>query len=185
MRKTALILTLVCLLSSFSSCGMESVIPENSTTFAAFEDNAALYEDCVAILSAAETDCMISKTNFYAPQGSEDFSGLYRQNMEDNSFSVCDEPAILTLFENTNVKIVDYLQKGDLKICVFDMCIPGKNFDYGIYYISEDRPVYFGDTELTLAETGNGFSYEKSASYGSKFIYYTEKITDHYYYYEI
>ena len=31
----------------------------------------------------------------------------------------------------------------------------------------------------------NGFSYEKKASYGAKFTYYTEKIEDHFYYYEI
>ena len=73
----------------------------------------------------------------------------------------------------------------ELQICAFYMCIPGRNFDYGIYYVSEDKPIYFGDPSVTLVEKGNGFSYEKSASYGTKFSYYTEKIEDHFYYYEI
>jgi len=105
--------------------------------------------------------------------------------MQNGSFQSCDNSDLQYLFEQTEVKLIDWIRREDLEICAFDMCIPGKNFDYGIYYTSGDKPVYFGDPGLELSPSGNGFCFEQKASYGAKFTYYTEKIEDHFYYYEI
>lgn len=184
MKKKIFVLLLTVLLFC-TSCQMEEVIPAQSDTFSLFYENEEFYRDSVEALLSIEFDALISRNDFYAPDGSENFTGLYIQNMEEKTFSEYSDAQIDALFINTDVKLIDKLQIEELSICAFDMCVPGHNFDYGIYYVSEDKPVYFGDPSINLNEKGNGFSYEKPASYGTKFTYYTEKITDHYYYYEI
>ena len=139
-------------------------------------------------LSDAKTDMddfLISRNDYYSPTGSENFTGLYIQNMDTSSFESLENPIIQTLFDSSDVKLFDTMRKEDLLICCFDFCVPGRNYDYGIYYVSEDKPIYLGDPAINLIENGNGFSYEQKASYGTKFTFYTEKITDNFYYYEI
>lgn len=184
MKKRFLILFLLTALL-LSSCQMEEIIPEQGETFAMFYENELLYRETVDTLLEQTYDCLISRTDYYSPSGSENFTGLYIQNMSEGSFSEFKEPCVNELFESSDVKLIDFLRVEELSICAFDMCVPGRNFDFGIYYVTEDRPVYFGDVSITLTENGNGFSYEKSASYGTKFTYYTEKITENFYYYEI
>lgn len=182
--KRFLILMLIPLLL-MSSCSMEAAIPENDRTFSNYTEHRAIYHKAVEYLSELEFDAMVSRNDFYSVEGSEAFDGLYLQNMQDLSIISCDDVTLSTLFEQTDVKLVDWIRRENLQICAFDMCIPGKNFDYGVYYTSGEDPVYFGDPSLELQPSGNGFSYEKKASYGAKFTYYTEKIEDHFYYYEI
>lgn len=179
---TAILLVISILLCS---CQMEEVIPEQGDTFSIYSEHEEQFNRSVTTLLDLNYDCLISRNDYYSPEGSENFTGLYIQNMADSSFSECNDPVIQSLFEETNVKLVDVIRIEELIICAFDMCVPGRNFDYGIYYVSEDIPIYFGDPSIQLIEKGSGFSYEKSASYGTKFTYYTEKIADHYYYYEI
>lgn len=175
-----LVLTLL-----LSSCSMEEVIPNETNTFSMFQNHSELYRECVEAISMLEYDCLISKTNYYAPKGSEDFSDYYIQNMTDLSFSKLDIECVKLLFESTDVKLVDLVYHDDLMICSFDMCTPGRSFDYGIYYVSKDQEIYIGDPSVSLFENGNGYNYEEKASFGVKFTYYTEKITEHFYYYEI
>lgn len=183
MKKLIVLLFLPILL--LSSCSMEPTIPDNSSTFQQFSDHKQAYQKTVEYFSTLEFDAMVSRNDYYSIEGSESFEGLYLQNMQNLSLSACENESIAELFRGSNVKLVDWIIREDLKICAFDMCIPGKNFDYGIYYTSGDSPIYFGDPSIELTPSGNGFSYEKKASYGAKFTYYTEKIDEHYYYYEI
>ena len=169
----------------FTSCSIEPTIPENARTFSQYIDQKALYQECISYFQSLDYDAMVSRNDYYSIQGSENFTGLYIQNMKDKSIVSCNSEALSRLFEQTDVKLVDWIQRGDTYICSFDMCIPGKNFDFGIYYTSGEKPIYFGDPSMELTESGNGFSYEKKASYGAKFTYYTEHIEDHFYYYEI
>lgn len=169
----------------FTSCSMEATIPENDRTFSDYLEYKELYSDSVQYFISLEFDAMVSRNDYYSIQGSEGFEGLYLQNMHDMSISSCEDENIKKLFDQTGVKLVDWIRRENLQICAFDMCIPGKNFDYGVYYTSGDSPIYFGDPSLELSPSGNGFCYEKKASYGAKFTYYTEKIEDHFYYYEI
>jgi len=168
-----------------ASCSMEATIPENTKTVSFFRDNKQLYTDSVSYLQTLDFDAMISRNDFYSVKGSEKFSGLYLQNMNNKTFSACDIKEINALFEQTDVKLIDVIRQNDLLICAFDMCIPGKNFDYGIYYTSGDRAIYFGDPSIELSARGDGFTFEQKASYGTKFTYYTEQVEDHFYYYEI
>ncbi len=180
-------LTAILLLFSIllCSCQMEEVIPEQGDTCSIYFEHKELFQNSVEALLKIDYDCLISRTDYYSPEGSENFTGLYIQNMSDSSFSEFTESSVQTLFDETNVKLVDFLRVEDLSICAFDMCVPGRNFDFGIYYVSEDAPIYFGDPSIPLIQKGNGFTYEKAASYGTKFTYYTEKIADQFYYYEI
>ena len=168
-----------------TSCAIQPTIPENDGTFAQFMENKELYNNAVECFSEIEFDAMVSRNDYYSIKGSEAFENLYLQNMQDQSISEYNEKAVADLFQFTNVKLIDWIRRDELKICTFDMCIPGKNFDYGIYYTSGDDPIYFGDPSIELSPSGNGFSFEKKASYGAKFTYYTEKIEEHFYYYEI
>lgn len=183
MKRLMIFLMLPILL--LSSCSMEPTIPDNSGTFNHFSEHKELYQEIVKYFSTLDFDAMVSRNDYYSVKGSESMDGLYLQNMQDLSISSCENQGLTALFEQSDVKLVDWIRREDLRICAFDMCIPGKNFDYGIYYTSGDTPIYFGDPSIELSPSGNGFSYEKKASYGAKFTYYTEKIEDHFYYYEI
>ncbi len=183
MKRLLILMILPVLL--LTSCSMEATIPDNSGTFSHYSEHKELYQKAIDYFADLDFDAMVSRNDYYSIEGSEAFSGLYLQNMQDMSISPCDDDSIVTLFEQSDVKLIDWIRREDLKICAFDMCIPGKNFDYGIYYTSGDKPIYFGDPSLELSPSGNGFSYEKKASYGAKFTYYTEQIEDHFYYYEI
>ncbi len=184
MKKSILILVLSCVLL-LSSCTMDATIPENTQTFSYFAENKELFINSTQKLQSLEFDALISRTDFYAPAGSEDFEGLYIQNMENGAFSEYSDPDVQALFDYTDVKLIDFIERDGVVICAFDFCLPTKNFDYGVYYTSENEPIYFGDPSMELLPSGNGFTYEKKASYGAKFTYYTEKIEDNYFYYEI
>lgn len=175
-----LIFTLV-----FSSCQMEPVVPEDQKTISGFTENKSLYSDCIQFVSSLGYDALISRVDYWSPEGSEELDGLYIQNMDDNSFLPCKEPCVVALFENTDVKMIDFISRDELKLCSFSLCLASKSFDYGYYFTSTDKPVYFGDLGADLIENGNGYSYEQKASYGVKFSYYTEKMEDNFYYYEI
>lgn len=168
-----------------SSCQMEAVVPEDQVTISGFSENKSLYLDCISYITSQGYDSLISRTDFWAPEGSEGLDGFYIQNMEDNSFKPCKEPCISALFENSDVKMIDFIERDGLSLCTFSMCLASRNFDYGFYYVNEDKPVFFGDLSAELMENGKGFSYEKKASYGVKFTYYTEKVEDNIYYFEI
>ena len=164
---------------------MESVIPETGETFGYYLENKEIFLDAVQVLTLNGYDALISKTEYYSVEGSEDIQNCYIQKMEDQSVSEYTESSVLKVFDHCNVKLIDVIFRDELVVCSFDMCIPGRNYDFGIYYVSEDKPIYLGDPSITLLEKQNGFSYEQSASYGTKFTYYTEKIDDNFYYYEI
>lgn len=183
-RVTFLVFVFVAVLL-FTSCQIEAIVPEDQQTISGYIENKSLYQECVSFLSSLGYDALISKVDYMSTESTKDFEGLYIQNMEDNTATACNEPCLIALFENTGVKIVDYITRDGLDLCNFSFSLPSKNFDYGFYFVSEDKPVYFGDFEADLMENGKGFSYEQKASYGVKFTYYTEKIEDHYYYYEI
>lgn len=182
--KRFLIFLLVAVLV-FSGCSMEETIPGQTEAYTLYYNNEGLYLEVIDSLKQRGENCLISRTDYFAPSGSEDFTGLYVQNMDSKEFYEEKDARIQLLFENTDVKLIDYLTVDALVICTFDMCIPSKNYDYGFYYVSEDKPIYLGDPSVDLTENGRGFSYEQSASYGVKFTFYTEKIKDNIYYYEI
>lgn len=185
MKKRSFLLIGLVLILLLSSCSMEPTIPENTKTIQEFSQNIHLYQNSVHVLKEIGYNSLISRNDFYAQKGSENFEGFYLQNMETSEFLSFSDPNVEVLFETCSIKLIDTLFLEDSIICAFDMCTPGKNFDFGIYFSSEDRPIYFGNPSLELTPSGNGFSYEKKASFGVQFTYYTEKICDQYYYYEI
>ena len=184
MNKKILILLLLFTLL-FTSCAMEATIPENSQTFSIYFDHSQLFSDSVQKLMLFEEDVLISRNDYFRQEGSENIEGLYIQKMADQSFQAYADNTIQNMIDIGGVKLIDVAHKNGITVCCFDLCVPGRNFDYGIYYVSEDKPIFLGDVTYQLGESGNGYSYEQPASYGTKFTYYTEKITDHYYYYEI
>ena len=70
-----------------SSCAMESVIPETGETNRYYFENEELFSEAVSELTSLGFDAFISKNDYYSVEGSEDFNGLYIQNMSDSSFS--------------------------------------------------------------------------------------------------
>ena len=186
MKRNLVFLSIVLIFTMlFSSCQMEPVVPEDQKTISGFSENENLYTDCVNYVSSLGFDALISRVDYWSPEGSEEMEGLYIQNMDDNSFIPCKEPCVVALFENTDVKMIDFISRDELNLCSFSLCLASKNFDFGFYFVSSDKPLYFGDLSAELTENGQGYSYEQKASYGVKFTYYTEKMADNFYYYEI
>ena len=185
MVKRIFCLVLLLFSLTFYSCSMESVIPETGQIYSHYFENQKLFSDTVSELVGIGHDAFISKTEYYSIENTDGIIDYYIQNMSDSACEAYDNEIVEKVFDICNVKLIDVIYRGDLTVCTFDMCIPGKNYDYGIYYVTNDSPIYFGDPTVSLTESGKGFTYEQSASYGTKFTYYTEKLADNYYYYEI
>ena len=186
MKKRTVIITFLLSILLLSSCGMESIVPEESDVISQYFASQNYYRDCVKALEEISFDAMISRADYYMPTGSESFTGLYIQDMEHNTFTSLEDGAVKKLMDQGDVKLIDSMRREDLFICTFDLCIPGKNFDYGFYYTSGDEPIYFGDPSMKLSDSGDGvYRYEMKSSYGVKFSYLTKQIDVHFYYYEI
>lgn len=52
---------------------------------------------------------------------------------------------------------------------------------YGFCYVAEDKPIGFQGTDVKLTKSGSGWAWQEPS--GDNYCY-TEKITDHWYYYE-
>ncbi len=168
-----------------SSCSMQSYIPEETSTVSNFLDYEDLFLLAVEETSLHPFDCLVSSTVYYAPDEIGELTGLYLMNMEENTCEKYTSSYFSSLSENCSVKLIDLVRRDELLICSFDMCKPGRNYDYGIYYVSEDRPLYLGDPTAALTERGDGFVFTQKTGFSSTMTFYTEKITDHFYYYEI
>ena len=168
-----------------SSCAASTYIPEDQHTIDLVRDNLELFELAVQETVKNEFDCTIASTVYYKPDEAAELAGLFILNVEEKKAEKYSSLYYTSLSENCSVKLIDLIRRGDLTVCSFGMCRPGKNYDYGVYYVSEDEPVFLGDPAAPLEEKGNGYSYVKSAGYGSAISFYTEQIAPHYYYYEI
>ncbi len=174
---------LLCVL--LSSCAAATYIPEDQDTFALVRDNLDLFQLAVEETVQNDFDCTIASTVYYKPDEAAELSGLFIYNVEKKQAEKYSSKYYTSLSENCSVKLIDLARRGELTLCSFGMCKPGRDFDYGVYYVSEDRPVYLGDPGVELEEKGDGYSYTRSASYGSTISFYTEKIAPNFYYYEI
>ena len=184
MKKAICSMLCVLLALSLSSCGMEPLLPEPSESASSFTDQISLYEDAVTELSEVSYDCLISKTEFFRPDGAGDYVGIFVQNMEDKSIFPYDGHAIKALLSG-GVKLIDKINRDDMTLISFSLCIPGRSYDYGYYYCSEGKPVYLGDPAQELTPDKTGFSYTKNTSFGTGVTYYTEQLSDFFFYYEI
>ena len=182
-KAQALLLVLLTLL--FSSCAMESYIPEETDTISNFRDHEELFRLAVEETAQTPFDCLVSSTVYYTPDEIGEITGLYRMNMEENTCEKYTSSYFSSLSENCSVKLIDLVRRDELLICSFDMCKPGRSYDFGIYYVSEDRPLFLGDPSASLSAKGDGFVYTQKAGPSSTMTFYTEKITDNFYYYEI
>ncbi|MBQ3866827.1 MAG: hypothetical protein II776_07975 [Clostridia bacterium] len=182
--KRSLIL-LAALLLILTGCGMESVIPEQKISTASFSDLSSLYRDAAAELAKIDYECTVSKTDLYRPSAVSDFVGFYILDIKNGTYSPYDGEAARALIETAGVKLIDKIRNKDTEVISFSHCVPGRNYDYGFYYCSDDRPVYLGDVTLTLTISGNGFAYEKKGALGVNMTYYTERVENNFFYYEI
>ena len=108
MRKKILsvLLGVICLFAA-TSCQMENMIPDQEDTISLFQADESVYIDCVNALATRDFDCLISRPDFYAPEGSENFTGLYIQNMSTMEVQALEEKVFDALFSQTDVKLVD------------------------------------------------------------------------------
>lgn len=75
-------------------------------------------------------------------------------------------------------------QSGQLRFRCYTYGILTSGFEAGFYYSPQDLPDIVGwirDDPAKLVEDGDGYSYEES---GGDNRYYTERICEHFYYYE-
>lgn len=184
-RTLVLCMILLMILPLFSSCSFEAYVPENEDTINLFAENMEIFEMAVNEAQNFEFDCLISNTSYYIPQEANELVGLYVMNMDEHEAHAITNTVFSTLMNQCGVKMIDVIHRGDLTICCFGFSTPNHDFDYGYYYSTGNAPVYLGDPDQKLDQDGNGFSFKKSASFGSSITYYTEQISDSFYYYEI
>ncbi len=182
-RKLSLILCAVIFLT-LASCGIDPIIPEKSESASSFQDQIVLFENAVAEISKLDYDCMISKTEYFRPDGSGDYVGVYIQNMSDQSISPYDGAAVKAIL-SSGIKMIDLIRRDGMTIVSFSLCIPGRSLDYGYYYCSEGKAVYLGDTAAALTQTETGYTYTKRSAFGTGATYYTEQLSEFFFYYEI
>lgn len=183
--KRVLILFLPLILLLTSCAAMSSYVPAAGDTVSVVLDHLELFQKATEETERIAYDCTITSTVYYKAAEAADLSGLYILNVKEKKAEKYTSLYFSSLAENCSVKLIDLVRRGSLSICSFGMTRPGSSFDYGVYYVSEDKPIYIGDPTVSLTEKGNGFSCVVSASYGSSFSFYTEKIAPNYYYYEI
>ena len=177
---------LISLVLLFTSCAAGSYIPDENSTFSILLENRELFDRAVDETLSNGFACTVSSTVYYKPDEAAELSGTFIINMETGLAEKYQSNYFTSLSENCSVKVIDLVVKDNgLVICSFDFCKPGRDYDYGVYYVSDDRPIFIGDPGASLSADQNGFTYTISGSYGASMNYYTEKISDHYYYYEI
>lgn len=182
MKRLILIILAACFF--LCACGIDPIIPDQKESSGSFTDSFALYENAVEAIKAIPYDCLVSRTEYYRPEAAGDYVGQYILNMENDSFEPFDSDAIKALL-SSGVKLIDMIRSDDLTVISFSLCIPGRSYDYGYYYCSENKPVYLGDPSLELKPDKTGFSYEKKGNFGTGATYYTEQLAENYFYYEI
>lgn len=184
--KKALFPLVLFLLFVFSSCSLTaSVAPEHTDTTRAFYENRELFLRCAEAVATLRENVLISRSDLYAPEGLGDRSGMYIENMESRTFSSFENRDVALLFSEAGIVTLDAVWHEDLCVIAFSLTKPGKNADYGYYYTSGEKPVYLGDPAAELDELNGSYRYEVKTSLGSGFTFYTEPMSDHFYYYEI
>ncbi|MBQ9545596.1 MAG: hypothetical protein IJV00_10775 [Clostridia bacterium] len=177
-----LALSLLCL----SSCvSFESYYPSQNEIVTLYKNNRRLFANAAAAALRLCPDSYVSTTDYYRPANSDGIEGLYLADRTDKAKEVVtslDDRDILTLFEVCGVKSLSTRTEGELAGVEFS-CGGSSNIYCGVYYISEDRPVFLSDFAAELDMYENGWKYE--GKYGSISVrYYTEKIADNFYYYD-
>ncbi len=174
-----LICVLLAALCLLSSCGgFQSVYPDVSSVMDKYKHNAKLFLDAAAVALAIEGDCFISTTEYYTPQNAGNVTGLYVSDVKETKVAPLEEAVISTLFEVCDVRSMATRTEGELSACEFN-CGGSGSYYCGVYYVTEDQPIFIGNFSAQLSVSGKGYSYE-----GNGMRYYTEKISDCFYYFD-
>lgn len=173
-----LFLVLLIVLSLTGCVQMEAVYPAVDEIFDKYTVHDTLFFRAAQEALAMEGDLFISTTSYYQPQNAKELSGLYVSDVKETSVRALENQPIATLFEMCDVKSMATRKEGDLQACEFN-CGGSGNYYCGVYYVSQDKPLYIGNFSAELAPSGQGFSYE-----GNGVRYFTQKISPHFYYFD-
>lgn len=162
-----------------TSCGgFQAVYPDVSSVMDKYKNNTKLFLDAAAEALAIEGDCFISTTEYYTPENAGTVAGLYVSDVKETKVSPLESSVISTLFAVCDVRSMATRTEGELSACEFN-CGGSGSYYCGVYYVSEDKPVFIGNFSAELSASGEGYSYE-----GNGMRYYTEKISANFYYFD-
>ena len=185
MKKLLCLLLASCALFLSSCVSFESYYPSQNEIVSLFKNNRRLFANAAAAALKLSPNCYVSTTDYSRPENSDGIEGLYLADLTDKSNKVItalDDGDILTLFEVCDVKSLSTRTEGELAGVEFS-CGGSSNVYCGIYYISEDKPVFISGFSTELEPYENGWKHE--GRYGNISVrYYTEKIADNFYYYD-
>lgn len=118
-----------------------------------------------------------------------DIQGLYLQIVNEdgsNSFFSLRNDVLSEVLNISGVMEIDTSASDNRFFISFDC--GGKGFGsvmtyYGFYYTQDDLPIGWGGEDVDLAQNSTGWTLKESED--SDNIYYTERITDNWFYYEM
>ncbi len=176
MKARFLFFLIVSMLFSFTGC-FESYLPaqeEIENQFLQFQDD---YREAANAAFSYEGERYFSTTDLSKP---EDFEGegVYMGDMQDNITLIESEP-LYKIFTSCNVYSMHTSSTPSLNVCEFNCAGSGSVYS-GVYYTSGDSPLCLMDFTVELKKNGDGYI----TNMGGWSYYYTEKITDNFYYYE-
>ncbi|HBE13286.1 MAG TPA: hypothetical protein DCY74_03845 [Clostridiales bacterium] len=168
---------LILALCVLTSC-FESYLPsqeEIENNFKSFQNE---YLAAAQAAFSYEGEHYFSTTYNSRPRGWNGGDGVYKGDMEDN-ISLVENEALYTLFTTCGVNSMHSSFTDMLQVCEFNCAGSGSVYS-GIYFTNSDQALCLMDFALELKENGNGYS----ANLGGWSYYYTEKISDCFFYYE-
>lgn len=178
MKRGALLLILAAAVLLSSCGGFQPLYPDPSDITNKYRQNEQLFKNAAMEALAIEGDCFISTTEYHQPKNAQGIQGLYVSDVKEENVRAYDNRAVATLFDVCDVRSLATRREGELGACEFN-CGGSGDYYCGVYYVSEDQPIFIGNFAAELSPSGKGYSYE-----GNGMRYYTEKISTNFYYFD-
>ncbi|MBE6591279.1 MAG: hypothetical protein E7646_04495 [Ruminococcaceae bacterium] len=177
-RFLALFLLVGILLLSSCQVQMEHIYPTPEEVEDKYISNKQLFFDAANRALVFEDDVFISTAEYYRPENYTELSGLYVSNVAETKVEALEDPVISALFERCDVRSMATRTEGGISACEFN-CGGSGSYYCGVYYVSEDKPIFISNFSVTLEETKDGFSCESNG-----IRYFTQKLADNFYYFD-
>ena len=157
---------------------MNNIYPTQNDVGNKYLSNKQLFFDAANQALGFEGDVFISTAEYYRPENYPNLSGLYVSNVAETKVEEIENEIISILFERCEVKSIATRTEGGVKACEFN-CGGSGSYYCGVYYVSQDRPVFIGNFSVELDETKDGFSCESNG-----IRYFTQKLAENFYYFD-
>jgi len=175
--KTKIIIGLLILTSVFYvSCEMESYTPKRDTVIADFSENSGKFMNAATESLALGKDVFISHSDYYETK--KEVIGFYVSDIREENVEAYNGKNFIELYNLGIINSVSTKVTSLLSAVEFN-CGGGSNYYCGVYYVTEDKPLFLPDFSVELSVDGEGFSVVSN-----NIEWYTQKLSDNFYYFK-